>query len=228
MSFQLDTAIRDWRRHMTEGGVHSTEVLEELECHLRDDIAAQVATGAGEQDAFATSVSHLGRPEMLKKEFDKVGGTARRRIKAALFTLAGIPQSHPINAMNMMNSPSHLEPRWATYTKAAVFLSPALVLWTFAALFLMPKLQKICHEAGVALPWVYHATNFISHNVLLVTMAAILPFVLLEWRWNRWPQFRRISLGSAVFILNAAVLSLLTLMVIFALVAAPNLAAHAG
>jgi hypothetical protein len=222
MPSQLNSAIEQWRSHMAEGGLHTTEVLDELESHLRDDIDAQIAAGMGEQQAFATSAARLGQADMLKKEFDKVGGTVRRRIKTAWLTLAGIPHFHQTSSMNLMNSPSHLEPRWATYTKAALFLSPALFLWTIAALFLMPKLQVICREAGVALPWVSQVTNSLSNNVLLVTVAVLLPLVVLEWRWNRWPQFRRVTLGSAVFVLNATVMALLTLMLIFALVAAPK------
>jgi hypothetical protein len=81
----------------------------------------------------------------------------------------------------------------------------------------------ICREAGVALPWVYQVTNFLFNNALVMTLASLFPLVLLEWRWNRWPQFRRLTLGSAVFVLNAAVMAMFALMVVFALLAAPQL-----
>jgi hypothetical protein len=220
---QVDPAIADWRRQMAADGIHSAEVLEELECHLRDDIDAQMASGMNAADAFTSSVARLGPSHELTREFAKLGGAARGRIRTAWLTLAGIPHSYSSDTMNTMNPPSNLEPRSATYTKAAVFLSPALLLSVFSMMFLMPKLQVICREAGFTLPWVYHVTAFMADHPMLVLAALIAPFALLEWRWSRWPQFRRVSLGGTVFVLNAAVLVLLTLAMIFALSAAPNL-----
>jgi hypothetical protein len=223
----LESQIARWRSEMMAGGIKAPALLDELENHLRDDTDAQVAAGMGEQDAFATSAARIGQAAALKKEFDKVGGVTGHRIRMAWLVLAGIPSSHHASPMNAMNSSSNLEPRWVTYTKAAVFSSPALFLWTISALFLMPKLQMICREAGVALPRVYEVTDLLSHNVVLASAAILLALALLEWRWNRWSQFRRVSLGGVVFVLNATVLTLLTLMVVFALVAAPNLVSHA-
>lgn len=223
----LEVQISEWRQQMVDGGVHSAEVLEELESHLRDDIESQVDTGVSVREAFAAGVARLGPPDTLKLEFDKVGGGAgRRRVKSAFFTLAGIPHGYYSRSTAMTNSPINTEPRWATYTKAAVFLFPAVCLWTFSMIFLMPKLKAICREAGVMLPWIYQAANFFADHFVLLTAAAILPFVLLERRWSRWPQFRRVSVGSAVFVLNASIMALITLMVIFALLAAPNLVSH--
>ena len=36
----LDQAIAAWRRQMSAHGIQTLEVLNELECHLRDDIDA--------------------------------------------------------------------------------------------------------------------------------------------------------------------------------------------
>ncbi len=220
---QLENAIADWRRNMAADGIRSEEVLEELECHLWDSIDAQMGSGLTAEDAFTSCVARLGPSHELTQEFAKLGGTARARIRTAWLTLAGIPHCYSSDTMNTLNPSANLEPRWATYTKAAVFLSPALLLSVFAALFLMPKLQVICREAGVTLPWVYHATAFMANHPLLVAAALIAPFALLEWRWSRWPQFRRVSLGGTVFLLNAAVLVLLTTAMVFALLAAPHL-----
>jgi len=224
----LEAQIAEWRQQMTDGGVRSAEVLEELESHLRDDVESQMAGGEGAREAFSSSVARLGSPDALKREFDKVGGGARRnRVKTALLTLAGIHGYHsPL--MYMTNVPANSEPRWATYTKAAVFLFPAICIWTFSVFFLMPKLQAICREAGVTLPWAYQAAHFFADHWFLVTVSAIVAFVLLERRWSRWPEFRRISVGSAVFVVNAVIMALITLMVIMALLAAPGLVSHVG
>lgn len=228
MMFHLDSAIEDWRRRMADGGLRRAEVLEELESHLRDDIASQVSGGKSAQEAFDSSVAHLGGPHTLKLEFDKVNGAMRGRVKEAFFILAGIPNHHHPDPMNMTDLSSPSEPRWATYTKAAVFLAPAAVLWTFAAMFLMPRLQKICQEAGTTLPSIYQVTNFLSNHPVLVLIAMAAPFAVLEWRWARWPQFRRASLGGVVFLLNTLVIALITFMLVMALMAAPGLMHHRG
>jgi hypothetical protein len=219
----LESQIAEWRQQMSAGGFRSVEVLEELECHLRDDLAAQKARGVEEKEAFAASVARLGGVDALKREFDKVGGAARRRARTLFLTLAGIPDSYQTNIMNTTTTSSDLEPRWATYTKAAVFLIPAVSLWTFAVMFLMPKLQAVCREAGVLMPWPYQVTSFFAGHWLTVLLIVALPLALVEWRWSRWPAFRRMSLGGAVFVLNAGVMALITLLLILALYVAPAL-----
>jgi hypothetical protein len=167
----------------------------------------------------------VGRPELLRREFAKVGSAALRPFKHFFLTLAGIPPSHPANAnaMNMTCPSSDAEPRWASYTKAALFVAPAVLLWTFSVMYLVPKLQMICRTAGVKLPWIYDVTNFVADHVLLFGVLLLLPFALLEWRWERWSQYRKASLGGMVFVTNATVLALITLIAILALYAAPAL-----
>jgi hypothetical protein len=70
--FNLDQAIAEWRRQMAAGGVHTREVLKELENHLREDIDEHVRSGWDEQPAFEAAVQRLGNAEVLKSEFGKV------------------------------------------------------------------------------------------------------------------------------------------------------------
>jgi hypothetical protein len=46
---------------------------------------------------------------------------------------------------------------------------------------------------------------------------------LLEWHSDRWPRYRRASVGVAAFLANAAVLVFITAMFMTALMAAPAL-----
>src|SRR4051812_38306809 len=101
MMFHLDSAIEEWRRRMADGGIRNAAVLDELDSHLRDDIEIQIAGGIGAQKAFDSSIAHLGGPDALKLEFDKVDGAGRGRVKAALFTLANIPNDYQTSTMNM-------------------------------------------------------------------------------------------------------------------------------
>lgn len=56
---------------MLAAGIKTPTPLEELECHLREDIERQVKVGVSEQDAFTYAVQAFGKGEMLKKEFAK-------------------------------------------------------------------------------------------------------------------------------------------------------------
>ena len=77
--FDLKRAIQAWRRQMAAGGVHPAEVLDELEGHLRDDVAEQVRSGAEAQQAFAAAVRRLGPARALAEEFTKADRAPRRR-----------------------------------------------------------------------------------------------------------------------------------------------------
>ena len=69
--FNLQQAIAEWRRQMIACGFSSADALDELESHLRDEIAAQVRSGTEEKRAFELACRHLGEPELLGKEFGK-------------------------------------------------------------------------------------------------------------------------------------------------------------
>ena len=217
--FNLEQAVADWRRQMVADGVDTPEVLNELESHLRDDVERQMQSGAKAPKAFEAAVHRIGQAAVLKHEFDKLGDTPER-LKHAILVLAGIPTL--ATTMNAINT--NIEPRWATYLKAAVFLLPAVSLWTLSVIFVFPKLQQICRDTGVTIPDIYQATNFVSEHVVLVIAAVLLALIGLEWRVHNWPKYRRASVGIVVFLLNAAVLILIFAMVILALLAVPGMA----
>jgi hypothetical protein len=70
--FNLDKAIVEWRRRMIAAGIKSSDVLDELESHLREEIQNQLRSGAGPEQAFAAAVSRVGKAKQLKTEFAKV------------------------------------------------------------------------------------------------------------------------------------------------------------
>jgi hypothetical protein len=225
--FNLDHAIAEWRRQMTIAGIKSARVLDELESHLRDDVEERIRTGASAQTAFDAAVERLGEAAVLECEFDKVGETkeAPERMKHVLFALAGIP-NHYLD--ETMNTPySNIEPRWATYFKATAFLAPALLLWAMSCVFLIPKLQQICADAGGGpLPFIVRAMIGLAEHGLFISVGIILMLVLLEWRSGKWPRYRRAAVGIGAFLLNAAVLISIFMMVVTALLAAPALMHH--
>jgi hypothetical protein len=72
--FNLDQQIDHWKSAFAKKVVCSSDDLQELESHLREDIAALVAIGRSEQEAFSESVSRLGDPDEISEEFAKVEG----------------------------------------------------------------------------------------------------------------------------------------------------------
>ena len=73
--FNLEQAIAEWRRQMLAAGIQTPVPLEELEIHLREDIAQQMKTGLNPQDAFTSAVQKLGSAHTVQTEFMKVDKT---------------------------------------------------------------------------------------------------------------------------------------------------------
>jgi len=72
--FDLESSIAAWRRHMLAAGIQTPVPLEELENHLRDEIARRVGDGASNAEAFTAAVTVVGNPGVLKAEFKEAGG----------------------------------------------------------------------------------------------------------------------------------------------------------
>ena len=60
---------------MLAAGIQTPVPLEELEIHLREDIAQQMKTGSNQQDAFTSAVQKLGSAHAVQTEFMKVDKT---------------------------------------------------------------------------------------------------------------------------------------------------------
>jgi len=68
----LEQSIADWREQMLAAGIQSPVPLEELETHLREEIAALLESGSCEADAFHSAVQKFGPPPAVRNEFKKV------------------------------------------------------------------------------------------------------------------------------------------------------------
>jgi hypothetical protein len=69
--FDLDQQIDRWKSAFAKKAACSSDELLELESHLREEIAALVAAGRSEQEAFCESVARLGDPTKIGGEFAK-------------------------------------------------------------------------------------------------------------------------------------------------------------
>ena len=228
--FDLEQSIAEWRKQMLDAGIKTPVPLEELEIHLLEEIERQRNAGLDEQEVFDSAVRQIGQASVLESEFTKVGGTIQELVKHFMLTLSGVPNSQLATNMNASNS--NIEPRWATYFKATAFLAPAALLWIFSAIFLLPKLNQICQTAGTTAfdfsetaPAIFKAFAmigqlmvFLTAHWILFSCMVILVFILLEWRSDRWPRYRRAAVGVGIFLFNFAVLLSITLMVTSALI----------
>jgi hypothetical protein len=87
--FNLEQSISQWRRQMQSAGVKNAEILDELEGHLREDVARRMQSGEREEQAFSRSVQDFGQASALKIEFAKLGGKKWRWIRKAKGIIAG-------------------------------------------------------------------------------------------------------------------------------------------
>jgi hypothetical protein len=229
--FNLEEKIAEWRREMLAGGVKTPEVLDELESHLREDIERKVQSGLNIQLAFERVVEQTGRAEVLKEEFVKVGVPLFEQLRSSLFNLAGFPNCQLASTMNASNA--NIEPRWATYLKAATFLFPTLILWFCFVVFVLPKVNEVCQRAGMKAfsleqaPLVIKAFGvvgqtmiFLTYHCVLAGGVLLLTIILLEWRFRRWVRYRRAAIGIGAFILNAVVLVSFIVMIVTVVIVA--------
>jgi hypothetical protein len=85
--FNLEQSIVDWRRQMQAAGIKTPVPLEELESHLREDIAQQMQSGLSAQQVFGIAVGKIGQAPELKKEFKKTGAPMETQ---KIIELAGV------------------------------------------------------------------------------------------------------------------------------------------
>jgi hypothetical protein len=72
--FNLEQSISEWRGQMLSAGVKNSDIVDELESHLREDWARRVESGESEEQAFEGAVQGIGQASSLKHEFEKLSG----------------------------------------------------------------------------------------------------------------------------------------------------------
>jgi hypothetical protein len=118
--FNLDQCIVEWRLQMIAGGIASPVPLDELESHLRDDVAEQVRLGVGAPQAFEAAVQRLGHAHSLKLEFNKVGTVERKQMKRVLAVIAAL--------FGMVFGLSMVLPQLGQWSRTGVMHSPIFLL----------------------------------------------------------------------------------------------------
>jgi len=88
--FNLNSAIKEWRQQMSAAGINRSDVLDELESHLREDIDRGIQAGGDPKRMFELAAAQLGEPGALKMEWDGARKTERQTMKRGLMIGAGI------------------------------------------------------------------------------------------------------------------------------------------
>jgi hypothetical protein len=69
---ELEDRVAAWRRTLAEALAGSAETLQELEEHLRDEVARRVAAGEAADTAIAAAVEQVGSPAAIAAEFRRM------------------------------------------------------------------------------------------------------------------------------------------------------------
>jgi hypothetical protein len=88
--FDLERAISEWRRHMAAGGIESSRVLDELESHLREDMASLISAGTPEVEALQIAASRLGDGGSVSAEFKKLRSASSPPLGVGAWLWAGL------------------------------------------------------------------------------------------------------------------------------------------
>ena len=83
--FDLELAIKAWRRGLAKSPSLEDSYIAELEAVLRDEIAALVSGGITEEEAFRQASADMGEVSAIGDEFEKVRRPGRTRFMPALF-----------------------------------------------------------------------------------------------------------------------------------------------
>jgi len=87
-AFNLSVAVREWRERIANSPALREDALDELEDHLRENIASFELRGLTEQEAFWVAQHRLGPSEALEAEFGKVN-RSRVWLDRALWMVLG-------------------------------------------------------------------------------------------------------------------------------------------
>jgi putative ABC transport system permease protein len=69
--FDMEKAIKQWRKNLVKNEALEDGYIAELESHLRDEIDSSILRGTSEEESFRKAVKIIGQPESIGEEFYK-------------------------------------------------------------------------------------------------------------------------------------------------------------
>jgi len=203
--FDLEKSIADWRQQMLAAGIKSPMPLEELENHLREDIAERKKSGLSEPLAFAWAVQRIGSADTLNAEFLKCSGRKERRDQLLKRFMLGY-FSVAYGAIKLMGihaffkSDMSLAWRLAGWADIAFFALIVVSLlgwrWSRRAFPVIPS-QRVRRAVGVGFSLIGLASlmalrNFILPNSQLAQGAGL---VMVLWFFTLMPTLAVVLAG---------------------------------
>ena len=73
--FELESAIKDWKKNLRKNESLEEGYIAELESHLRDEIAERIKSGKAEEASFTEAVKKIGKADALGEEYYKTDTT---------------------------------------------------------------------------------------------------------------------------------------------------------
>ena len=133
--FDLEKAISEWRQRVVAAGVKSKKILNELESHLRDDLARQEKEGASPEAAFEFALRKIGESDAIATEFEKTGMEMRER-KTKLLCIIFVALIYPLPFLLSFPKP------WIGFEPVQRWLGISAVALTVLSLFSGLLLQR--------------------------------------------------------------------------------------
>jgi hypothetical protein len=152
--FNLEQSIAEWRKQMFATGIKSPVPLEELESHLREDIAQQMQSGLSAQRAFEIAVKKIGQASELKKEFKKISAPMKipQTIKLAGVICAVVAAFCPLFLVLPLLSDLGLSVMTKVFALAALAVTIATIVlsWKYNHKFLpVIRNQRLRRAVGI-------------------------------------------------------------------------------
>jgi hypothetical protein len=176
LMFDLEKAICDWRQQWAAAGIKSSEILRELENHLREDIQIQMREGFEVQKAFENSVLRLGQATVIKAEFAKTGtarGALNRiRVGFCVLLVAAIVWLSGFTFATMGMSVAE----WLVASSAVVTCLFVAAFWTHAVRFLpviYNRRKRYAIEVALFVSG-FICSNLLAHLFCLISSATLM------------------------------------------------------
>ena len=174
----LEKFIANWRTQMLAAGIKTPVPLEELEIHLREEIAQLMKSGLSGQDAFEIAIRQIGQPKRLNNEFEK---SERKYMKRTAIILLGV--------FDVLFGPAVFLPALAKYNREGVSDSDVVVSMMMGIIFTLVgvgmtvyglMLKTEFKEAGGLLDWLGENKSVRTNRILGALWAAYCSWMLLS------------------------------------------------
>jgi len=177
----LDERIARWRHDLAEALGGTAETLEELEGHLRDDVARRVQDGQPVEEAFDAAAAGLGSPAELAAEFARTTPATWLPVQVALIGLIAVAGC----LVGLLTRRSD-DPLLAVHILAVTLgYTTTLVVGTLAACYLVARLFGAPRPAQVQ--GLLRATRHLTLAALVLAAGGVLLGGL--WAQDRLGRF---------------------------------------